>query len=113
MTDDQQGELTKGEVTTLIGKLIDDKIKAVTAVTKVEGEQQQQAQSRTETKLDRNSDLAAQVQAELDKIHAGEQEKAEKTALQTRIDALEAAAKLAEKPPVERRRVHKIMGWGE
>src|SRR5579859_3348408 len=54
--------------------------------------------------------IAEQVQAELAKIKADEEATAEKTTTQTRIKSIEEKL---ERPPVERRRVHKVMGWGE
>jgi hypothetical protein len=51
------------------------------------------------------------VQAQIDKIKAADQEKADKQSIQDKLNEL--SEKTKEKPPVERRRVHKLMGWGE
>ena len=55
--------------------------------------------------------IAAMVQAEIDKIKAKETEDAEKATIQEKLNEL--SEKTQEKQPVERRRVHKFMGWGE
>jgi flagellar motility protein MotE (MotC chaperone) len=54
--------------------------------------------------------LADQVKAELEKIRDSDNQESEKKSLQERLQNLEAKL---EKTPVERRRVHKMMGWGE
>lgn len=54
--------------------------------------------------------IAEEVQAQLAKIKADEDAKAEKTSVQTTLADLKAKV---ERPPVERRRIHKVMGWGE
>jgi hypothetical protein len=55
--------------------------------------------------------LAAQVRAELEKVRKSDAEESDKLSAAQRLQALEE--KLAEKGPIERRRVHKIMGWGD
>lgn len=55
--------------------------------------------------------VAAMVKAEIDKLKARETEDAEKQTIQMKLTEL--SEKTAEKEPVERRRVHKFMGWGE
>lgn len=55
--------------------------------------------------------IAAMVQAEIEKIKAKETEDTEKATIQEKLQEL--SEKTQEKQPVERRRVHKFMGWGE
>jgi len=57
------------------------------------------------------TDLAAEVKKELAKIQDSERATNEKQTIQQQIAAI--TDKLAEKPPVERSRVHRLMGWGE
>jgi flagellar motility protein MotE (MotC chaperone) len=55
--------------------------------------------------------LADEVKAALASIRDSEAEEESKKSMTERLHAVEEL--LAEKPPVERRRVHKIMGWGD
>lgn len=55
--------------------------------------------------------IGALVQAEIDKIKAKETEDNDKLTIQQKLQEL--SDKTQEKQPVERRRVHKFMGWGE
>lgn len=55
--------------------------------------------------------IKSEVQAALAEIRKGESEAEQTATTEGRIKALED--KTAEKAPVERRRVHRIMGWGE
>jgi hypothetical protein len=55
--------------------------------------------------------IAEAVKAEIDKLKAKETEESEKQTIQQKLQEL--SEKTAEKEPVERRRVHKLMGWGE
>jgi hypothetical protein len=74
------------------------------------GSAQQAAQRHEERKLDSPSSLQDQIDAAVNKVLAGkdaEQKQAERDAT---IDKLAAAA---EKPPMERKRSHRAMGWGE
>lgn len=55
--------------------------------------------------------IAAVVKAEIDKIKADEKEENDKKTIQEKL--AELSEKTQEKQPIERRRVHKMMGWGE
>lgn len=66
---------------------------------------------RTETRVDRSSTVAEAVQREIQKIQQKEAREAKDKSIDEQLLKLAEATK--EKPPVERRRVHKIMGWGE
>lgn len=55
-----------------------------------------------------------EVDAAVARLEAEKEERARQAALQKDIEDLKADKKTRdERPPVERRRVHKIMGWGE
>lgn len=63
-----------------------------------------------DTEKGTNVDLERQVQDAVQKIRASEKSNEEKTSLLQTIQDLKAKV---EKQPIERRRVHKFMGWGE
>ena len=55
-----------------------------------------------------------EVDAAVARLEAEKEERAKAAALQKDVEDLKAEKKTREeRPPVERRRVHKIMGWGE
>lgn len=56
-------------------------------------------------------DIDSEVQKALDKLEHEKSERAERDALKTDVADLKERTK--ERAPVERRRVHRIMGWGE
>lgn len=55
--------------------------------------------------------IADRVRQEIENIRSREKADKESEDLKTQVAALAEASK--EKPPVERRRVHRLMGWGE
>lgn len=55
--------------------------------------------------------IADKVREEIEKIRGREKEDKEKEDLKTQVAALAEATK--ESAPVERTRLHKLMGWGE
>lgn len=71
------------------------------------------ASEHTANKLDRSSNIQEQVQAELAKIKEKEDRDKKESERDTLLSELQEKLKGQEKAPVERRRVHKIMGWGE
>lgn len=107
-TEEAPKPLTMGD----LKKLIEDTVGNLVKTGKdVRDDQHEKAEDRTERKLDRNSDVTERVQAELAKIR----DKEARDAKEAERDATlaELVTKTAEKAPVERRRVHKFMGWGE
>lgn len=58
-----------------------------------------------------DGNISSKVRQAIEDIKAREKDDKEKEDLKTQVAALTEATK--EKPPVERRRVHKLMGWGE
>jgi len=75
------------------------------------GSAQQAAQHREEQHLERGSNLADQIDAAVAKVLAGRDAEQAKADRDAKVDKLIEAS--AEKPPVERKRVHRVMGWGE
>jgi hypothetical protein len=66
---------------------------------------------KTTEKKEETIDLDSQVQAAINRLKEDEERKTKETERDATIKAL--VEKTKEKAPVERRRVHKIMGWGE
>jgi hypothetical protein len=97
--------LSLGDLRKLVTDTVADVMKSVTP----SGESV--TAPKPETRMDRSTTVQAAVQAEIEKIRAKETEAKEKEDLTAKLTALELATK--EKAPVERSRVHKIMGWGE
>lgn len=95
-----------------LGTFITDKVtEAVKGLTAAKDDAHDTGAKVVEAKLDRKSSIAEEVRAELQKIGAEDEEKKNRASLLDRLTAVEG--KVTEKPPVERRRIHKIMGWGE
>lgn len=92
-----------GEVRELIGSV------------KSGGSAQQAAQKHEEAHLDRASNTAegleSMVDAAIGKVLGARDQAAADDKHRAQHEALEAAA--AERPPVERTKRHKLMGWGE
>jgi len=96
----------------VVRKLVADTVSAaLKGVERTEGTAHAAAQQHTESRLDRSSTIQATVQAELDKLKAKEDSEKKEADLQAKLAELTEAT--AEKAPIERRRVHKLMGWGE
>lgn len=69
---------------------------------------------RTPTREPEPRSMKDEVDAAVARLEAEKEERARQAALQKDIEDLKAEKKSREeRPPVERRRVHKIMGWGE
>ena len=75
------------------------------------GSAQQAAQQHEEGKLDRPSNLEQQIAEAIRVNNEATARQAAETDRASRLEKLEQAA--AEKPPVDRRRAHRLMGWGE
>jgi hypothetical protein len=105
---DKQDPLKLGE----LRSLIEDVVKKVTgSAEKTEDDAHERAQKGTLNRLDRESSIAEQVQAELAKMNEAEKRKAKEDGLAATVKTL--TEKVLERAPVERRRIHKFMGWGE
>jgi hypothetical protein len=99
---DQKLAAVKDEILTAVREMI--------APLREGGSAQQSAQRREEQHLDRPTDLAAQIDAAVSKVLAGKDAEQQQAARDAKVDQVIAAA---EKPPMERKRSHRVMGWGE
>jgi hypothetical protein len=102
------GGIKMGDLRKMIQDTVTDVMKGVTVPTKGEDTDTPKGGG---TQADRATSIASAVQAEIEKIRAKEKEDDDKKTIQDKLNELSAAT--AEKPPVERSRVHKFMGWGE
>jgi hypothetical protein len=96
--------LAMGDLRNLILDTVKDVMKGVTPEPKTD-----EPVSRREGT--RSTSIQEAVQAEIQKIQQKEAEETRQAKLDEELKHLREAT--AEKPPVERRRVHKVMGWGE
>lgn len=114
MADKSESETDQGAPLTLaeLGKFITDKVsEAVSGLKTTTDTVHEGSTDVVEKKLDNKSRIAEEVQAEIAKLRKQEAAEGESKAVTDRIAKLEDLVK--EKPPVERRRVHRFMGWGE
>jgi hypothetical protein len=102
--DDSGGSVTFGA----IRQMIEDAISKLGGGTKTDTPK---TDTTVETGPQSRQSLAGEVERELRKMQAKEKEDQEKTGVADRLTALEE--KVVEKAPVERSRVHRLMGWGE
>jgi CHASE3 domain sensor protein len=112
MTDDNtgtdKGTLTLGD----LKNFIDTRIQALVESGKDKEEgARDKAQDHTEDKLDRGSRIEEQVTRALQKLREKETKDEEQKTLSQQVAELLERTK--ERPPVERRKVHRFMGWGE
>lgn len=107
---DDANKVTMGDLRTIIKDMVTEVVGTGKKETTdgVSGTAPKQAPETTEN---RSVGVAAMVKAEIDKLKAQEQEESEKATIQDKLKEL--SDKTAEKQPIERRRVHKMMGWGE
>jgi len=120
MADDTKGTTTDSKLNLGdLKKMVADTVaEAMKNVTTTGSNTREVTQSHLEGRGDRSSTVQAAVAAEIQKIKDSEQADKDKAAreakdqeFETKLSKLSEAT--AEKPPVERRRVHKFMGWGE
>ncbi len=106
-TETGTGALTVGE----LRKFITDTVQSVVGtIGKTEEKTHEAAQDHTQETLARKGNIASEVQAELEKLRRREERASRDKTIDEKLAALE---KVTEQHPVERRRVHKLMGWGE
>jgi hypothetical protein len=67
--------------------------------------------SKSDDKGVSGGDIAAQVKRELERVRSHEARQKREEEIDTTLKSL--VERTAEKQPVERRRVHKFMGWGD
>jgi hypothetical protein len=109
---DSQAPLSLGELRTLIA----DTVKGLVGTgQKAENEAHDKAEDHTERKFERKSDAADSIQGEvakaLQEIQTREAKQKEQSTLSQKVE--EISKKVLEVQPIERRRIHKFMGWGE
>lgn len=105
--DDKGGVLSVGELRKFITETVQS---VVGSVGKAHDDAQGAAQEHTQTSLDRKGAIAAEVQAEIEKLKRREARAARDKEID---DKLADLSKKTEVHPVERSRVHRFMGWGE
>lgn len=102
------GALSVGELRQFIADTVTSLLKPVTGGDDKKTEDKDTG--RTEDSATRRASIADEVKRELEKIKAREARDKRDTDIDDKLKALEAKT---EHTPVERRRVHKLMGWGE
>lgn len=102
-TNDTGGKVTVADLRKMVADLVGEAVKVV--------KPESDTGSKDTGRQPDSRSVAEQVQAALAGIRdKDEREKRDRTIDQTLAELQE---RTKEKPPVERRRVHKIMGWGE
>jgi hypothetical protein len=111
-TDAGKSKTTVGDLRDMIKEIVAETIKGATPDTTTgDNTPDTDGPKGTETTGERARGVAALVAAEVKKIQEKDAADARDQTIQEKLDELSKAT--AEKPPVERRRVHRAMGWGE
>lgn len=112
--DDKKTEADSGSKPLTMGdlrKFVQDTVHEVVGNVKdTHDNAQGEAQEHTQTRLDRGSTVKAQVEAELAKIRAKEERDKKDSEIETKLNELTTRTEVK---PVERRKVHRFMGWGD
>lgn len=108
--------LKLGDLKNLIGDVVDRAFAAreekPDAPTTTPPARQRTLTRREPERVERS--MKDEVDAAVARLEAEKEERAKAAALQKDVEDLKAEKKTREeRPPVERRRVHKFMGWGE
>lgn len=117
MAEEAKKEDKKEETKTAFGlgelrKLVEETVNSIVKPAKeAEGKARETAGEHTESRLSRSSDIADMVNQQVAKMREREERDKREKGWDDSIKNLLDVTK--EKPPVERRRVHKIMGWGD
>lgn len=106
---DSQSAINLGELRSLITDVVEKVVGGVKGGDK-DKEGEKTVPAGTESRADRESSIAGEVQQALKQIEEAKAKEAREADTASTLADLKAKV---EKPPVERRRVHKIMGWGE
>lgn len=108
--DKGSGGLTAGDIRKMIGDMVSDAVKTLGG----KGNESDSKEDSKEDKTFRSStgvdSIARQVDREVERIRAKEARDAKDKEIDEKLGKLSS---IVEAPPVERRRVHKLMGWGE
>lgn len=105
---EDSGSFHLGDLRELIAQEVK---KAAGALTSTDTKEHKEAEKLTEKGLDSKSNIAAQVQQAIDEIQGKEKAAQREKDIDDKL--AELTKRTEEKTPVERRRVHKFMGWGE
>jgi hypothetical protein len=103
------GPITMGTIRSLITEVVTEATRGLTGSR--EDKSTKDEPSRPGGAAGRTQGVQEAVQAEIEKIKAREAAAERDKTIDEQLAAL--ADKTAEKPPVERSRRHKLMGWGE
>jgi hypothetical protein len=106
-TEDKAKPLTIGDLKKFVEDTVHNVVKGVKTT---ESTAQEGAQEHTEKRLDRSSTVQQQVEAELAKIRAKEERDKKDSEIESKLNELTTRTEVK---PVERRKVHRFMGWGE
>lgn len=113
-TEETKSTEDKGAKPLTIGdlkKFVEDTVhNVVKGVKTTESGAHEAAQEHTEKRLDRGSTVQQQVEAELAKIRAKEERDKKDSEIESKLNELTTRTEVK---PVERRKVHRLMGWGE
>lgn len=111
-TDEKDGKpFTVGDLRELIGAEVKKLVGTGKEAAGTDTEAHKEAQKVTETGLDAKSNIASEVQAAIKHIQDREAATNRDKDIDTKLADL--MKRTEEQPPVERRKVHRIMGWGE
>lgn len=104
-TDDSKTDdkLTAGGLRDMIKEMVTDAVAALTP--------KKDTDTASSKPSDAPTDVAGQVQAELARLKRREERDARDKKIDDQLAELQG--KTADKPPMERRKVHGFMGWGE
>lgn len=101
--------ITMADIRKMVTDTVTEVTKSLTPAAGKEGESEETA--RPGTRAERGANVAAQVQAEIDRIKAKEAQEARDKTIDEQLASL--TEKTTEKAPVERGKMHRFMGWGE
>lgn len=121
--EDAQSKLTLGDIRNLIKEVLGESKTAedndgpgdTGSGTDNGGDSERRSDHRSDRVNAREGEDNARrmVKEELERLKAGEEKKKDESDLREEIRKIWEALKGEEKVPVERRKVHKFMGWGE
>lgn len=111
-TDDtSDGKFRIGDLREIIAAEVKSAIGAVKDVTSTDTKAHDDAEKITEAKLDSKSTIASEVEKAIADIKSKEAAAARDQDVDSKLKTL--FDRTEERPPVERRKVHRLMGWGE
>lgn len=104
----ESGTLTMGDLRGIVEDIVTKVAGALTPAAAKKAEETGKDESG------RPVDIAAQVRGELEKMRLREAKERDEADLKKTVAELKERQKPEDpKPPIERRRIHKMMGWGE